>query len=196
MSLDTVLIFQIVLISSIIISTRGDRLPDSFQHLRIVCRLEGEENSQTINVENPRSRCHGFVDALETCIIADHQERELKVKFNELFEKTRSTKQREMRAANERCKEMRRLVLELKRVFHVDASAKLFEPPQWHPKEIIEDEFERDAKTIDDARLNGPERNNDNEKNLVEDEVEIETEVNDFREQMLDRMMDGVLEDR
>ncbi|XP_050484629.1 uncharacterized protein LOC126870714 isoform X1 [Bombus huntii] len=162
----------------------------------LVSRLEGEENSQTTNVENPRSRCHGFVDALETCIIADHQERELKVKFNELFEKTRSTKQREMRAANERCEEMRRLVLELKRVFHVDASAKLIEPPQWHPKEIIEDEFERDARTIDDARLNGPERNNDNEKNLVEDEVEIETKVHDFREQMLDRMMDGVLEDR
>lgn len=171
-------------------------MPDSFQHLRIVCRLEGEENSRTTNVENPRFRCHGFVDVLETCIIADHQERELKVKFNELFEKTRSTKQREMRAANERSKEMRRLVLELKTVFHVDASAKLFEPPQWHPKEIIEDEFERDAKTIDDARLNGPERNNENEKNLVEDEVEVETKVNDFREQMLDRMMDGVLEVR
>ncbi|XP_043600284.1 uncharacterized protein LOC122575439 isoform X9 [Bombus pyrosoma] len=160
----------------------------------LVSRLEGEENSGTI--ENPQSRCHGFVDVLETCIITDHQERELKVKFNELFEKTRSTKQREMRAANERSKEMRRLVLELKRVFHVDASAKLFEPPQWHPREIIEDEFERDANTIDDARLNGPERNNENEKNLVEDEVEIETKVDDFREQMLDRMMDGVLEVR
>ncbi|XP_060825149.1 uncharacterized protein LOC132912056 [Bombus pascuorum] len=162
----------------------------------LVSRLEGEENSRTINAEIPWSRCHGFIDMLETCIIADHQERELKEKFNELFEKTRLTKQREMQEANERSKEMRRLVLELKRMFHVDASAKLFEPPQWHPTEIIEEEFERYAKTIDDAGLDEPERNNENEKNLVEDEVEIETKVNDFREQMLDRMMDGVLEVR
>ena len=152
------------------------------------------EESQTIDVKNPWPGCHGFVDVLETCVNADHEERQLKMKFNELFEKTRSRKGKEMRAANERAKEMRRLVLELKRVFHVDASSRLFEPPNWHQTEIIEDELERTMNSSGDTRSEELVETNDCEENLMEDD--IETSDNDFRREMLERMMDGVLEVR
>lgn len=101
-----------------------------------------------------------------------------------------------MRAANERAKEMRRLVLELKRVFHVDASSRLFEPPNWHQTEIIENELERSVNSIGNARSDELEETNDREKNLIEDDTETETSDNDFRQEMLERMMDGVLEVR
>ncbi|CAD1472325.1 unnamed protein product [Heterotrigona itama] len=166
----------------------------SMKMRELVSRLEDEnEEPQTIGLKNPSSRCHGFVDVLETCVNADHQERQLKIKFNELFEKTRSTKEKEMRAANERANEMRRLVLELKRVFHVDASSRLFELPNWHQTEIIEDELER---SMTNARPDKLEETNDCEKNLIEDDIGIETNDNDFRQEMLERMMDGVLEVR
>ncbi|KOX79719.1 WD repeat-containing protein 96 [Melipona quadrifasciata] len=164
----------------------------------LVSRLEDEnEEPQAIDVKTPEwSRCHGFVDVFETCVNADHQERQLKIKFNELFEKTRSTKEKEMRAANERAKEMQRLVLEMKRVFHVDASSRLLEPPNWHRTEIIEDELERTVNSIGDARSDEFAETNDREKNLMEDDIEIETNDNDFRRKTLERMMDGVLEVR
>ncbi|KAF3429738.1 hypothetical protein E2986_05496 [Frieseomelitta varia] len=167
------------------------------KHLFLV-RLEdeNEEKSQTIDVKNPWPSCHGFVDVLEMCVNADHQERQLKIKFNELFEKTRSTKEKEMRAANERAKEMRRLVLELKRLFHVDASSRLFEPPNWHQTEIIEDELERIVNSLGDTRSEELAKTNDCEENLMDDDIEIETSDNDFRREMLERMMDGVLEVR
>lgn len=150
--------------------------------------MKKEENQQTTDTEN----CHDFVDVFETCIVTDKWERELKEKFNERFEKTRFTKQKEMRAITERVKETKRLVLELKNVFNVDASSSLFEAPDWHREEILEDSFDRDEDSNDCARPNKLDENIDCE----EISTEIGSKVEDFYQKALDRMMDGVLEVR
>lgn len=146
---------------------------------RLVSRLK--KNGQTMD----GTEMDEFVDVFETCNVTDRWERGLKEKFNERFEKTRSAKRREMRAITERVKETKRLVLELKNVFDVDASSSLFEAPGWHRTEILEDSFDRDEGS--------PERELDGENVGCE---EIESKVEDFYQNALDRMMDGVLEVR
>lgn len=137
-------------------------------------------------MDTEMDNCHDFVDVFETCIVTDEWERELKEKFNERFERTRLAKQREMRAITERVKETKRLVLELKNVFDVDASSSLFEAPDWHRTDVLEDTFDRDEESNDRAQPDKPDEN-----------VGCEgIESNDFFQKALDRMMDGVLEVR
>ncbi|OAD51937.1 WD repeat-containing protein 96 [Eufriesea mexicana] len=158
----------------------------SMKTRQLVSRLEDEDNPCTLDVENPWSSCHGFVEVSEACAIAEFREREIKERFDERFEQTRTAKQKEITAANDRAKEVRRLVRELRCTFHVDASSKLLEAPEWHPTEREEDAFDVDA-----SQREQPDDDDDDD-----DDPEVEAKVEEFRRNALDEMMDGALEVR
>ncbi|XP_017796567.1 PREDICTED: cilia- and flagella-associated protein 43-like [Habropoda laboriosa] len=156
----------------------------SMEMREMVSRLEDEagENSE----DSRSSSSHpGFVEILEACTVAEHRERELKARFNERFEKTRSRKKSEMRAANERVERTRRIVDELASTFGVDARSNLLEDaPRWHPIELLEEEEEEEEEDpIVDVKTE-------------ENEEGTETEGDDFHREALQRTMDGVLEPR
>ncbi|KOC59156.1 WD repeat-containing protein 96 [Habropoda laboriosa] len=151
----------------------------SMEMREMVSRYENSEDSRS-------SSSHpGFVEILEACTVAEHRERELKARFNERFEKTRSRKKSEMRAANERVERTRRIVDELASTFGVDARSNLLEDaPRWHPIELLEEEEEEEEEDpIVDVKTE-------------ENEEGTETEGDDFHREALQRTMDGVLEPR
>ncbi|CAL7938344.1 unnamed protein product [Xylocopa violacea] len=156
----------------------------SSMETEVVFRLENEEHPQTIRLENAQTSRHDFEEVLEACITTERCERELKEAFNERFERMRTSKIMEIKAANKRANEIRRLVLELKDTFNVDASSNLLETPRWHPTEIIEDEFDGNVDSEAREQLN---------KSV---ESVTESDIDEFHREALERMMDGVLEVR
>ncbi|XP_076759574.1 uncharacterized protein LOC143428525 [Xylocopa sonorina] len=156
----------------------------SMETEEVVFRLEDEENPQIIKLENAQTSHHDFEEVLEACATTEHCERELKEAFNEHFEKTRSLKVMEIKTAKKRANEVRRLVLELKDTFNVDASSNLLEAPCWHSTEINEDEFDQIIDSNTREQLN----------KSVESVTDSDTD--EFYREALERMMDGVLEVR
>lgn len=112
------------------------------------------------------------------------------IRFNELFEGTRSAKRSETSMAIERAERTRRYVDELKQTFCVDASSDLLDVSHW-----------RRIKMSDDRDDFVPVHGDSILRDLAEEEdspvgKEVQREDVDFRREALDRMMDGVLEVR
>ncbi|XP_076678258.1 uncharacterized protein LOC143374208 [Andrena cerasifolii] len=156
-----------------------------------VSRLE-EVNSEAAGVKKERDalldECRGYVDVLEASAVAEEREWDLKIRFNESFEDTRSTKKVEMKAANKHVERTGRCIDELARTFHVDATGDLLIAPQWHQVEIANEDFE---SVLDSLPTSHEESQDPSSK---ENEEEVCPGDSRFRRDALERMMDGVLE--
>ncbi|XP_033342623.2 cilia- and flagella-associated protein 43 [Megalopta genalis] len=156
-----------------------------------VSRLEAEYESESSNQENPPNQPdlfdsrRGYVQVREASILANDSECDAKIRFNELYEETRSIKQRETKAAIALAEETRRCVIELMRTFHVDATDRVPDISLWH-------------RTVETSLFDGDRIepvNNENKANKEEgDEIAFDLKDYAFRGSTLERMMDGVLE--
>ncbi|XP_076651468.1 uncharacterized protein LOC143358312 isoform X2 [Halictus rubicundus] len=156
---------------------------------RAVSRLEAEYESERFNEENPRNLFdsrHGYLQVREASILANDSERAVKIRFNQLYEETRSIKRRETKAAIELAEDTRRCVSKLLGTFGVDASDRLLNATLWHGA--------AEAFSLNGDRV---------ESRLIAENIEtgeekrgIPGDSNDdaFRRSALERMMDGVLE--
>ncbi|CAK9824827.1 Cilia- and flagella-associated protein 43 [Anthophora retusa] len=162
----------------------------SMEMREMVSRLEEEGGTNSegcCETKDSWGSRRGFVELLEACVVAEHEERELKARFNERFEKTRSTKKREMRAASERVEKTRRFVDELASTFGVDVRSNLLETvPRWHPTELLEEELDPSTDPVVDVET---------KENVERKGTEVE-EHDAFHREALESMMDGVLEPR
>lgn len=164
----------------------------SMETRELVTRLEEEisDTPETRKEYNPFDPWCGYVDVLEACAMAEEREQDSKIRFNELFEGTRSAKRSETSMAIERAERTRRYVDELKQTFCVDASSDLLDVSHW-----------RRIKMSDDRDDFVPVHGDSILRDLAEEEdspvgKEVQREDVDFRREALDRMMDGVLEVR
>ncbi|XP_014488827.1 PREDICTED: cilia- and flagella-associated protein 43-like [Dinoponera quadriceps] len=138
--------------------------------------------------------CNNDLEAiLRYNVIIESRERKLKIRFNDLFEEMRLSKERELKRAKKRIERLRYCVAELKRMFGIDFPLGPIETPTWSVEEIPDYVVTVDDREIFEKRS----RRGEPVVDIVNEDREDEEESgksNDFHAKALDKMMDGVLE--